>query len=100
MVRQQHAAQWNSQAAVVDKHPNVQRPQLVPMSPQYYPPVNGLLMGESYHIIPGTTATSGISLTEDMALSSNFVGHTMAPNHLGPYSQRRSLADCWNAQQR
>jgi len=54
---------------------------------QYYPPVNGLLMGESYHIIPGTTATSGISLTEDMALSSNFVGHSMAANHLGPYSQ-------------
>jgi hypothetical protein len=55
---------------------------------QYYPPVNGLLMGESYHIIPGTTATSGISLTEDMALSNNFVAHTMAANHLGPYSQR------------
>ena len=36
---------------------------------QYYPPVPGLLMGESYHIIPGTTATSGISLTEDMALN-------------------------------
>jgi len=54
---------------------------------QYYPPVNGLLMGESYHIIPGTTAPSGISWTEDMALSSSFVGHTMAPNHLGPYSQ-------------
>ena len=55
---------------------------------QYYPPVNGLLMGESYHIIPGTTATSGISLTEDTALSSNFVGHSMAANHLGPYSQQ------------
>jgi hypothetical protein len=61
---------------------------------QYYPPVNGLLMGESYHIIPGTTATSGISLTEDTALNlyvsppgSAFVGHTMAANHLGPYSQ-------------
>ncbi len=61
---------------------------------QYYPPVNGLLMGESYHIIPGTTATSGISLTEDMATNtyvsppgSAFVGHSMAPNHLGPYSQ-------------
>jgi hypothetical protein len=44
-------------------------------------------MGESYHIIPGTTATSGISLTEDMALSSTFAGHSMAANHLGPYSQ-------------
>jgi hypothetical protein len=54
---------------------------------QYYPPVNGLLMGESYHIIPGTTATSGISLTEDMALSSTFLGHSLAANHLGPYSQ-------------
>ena len=56
--------------------------------PSYYPPVQGLLMGESYHIIPGTTATSGISLTEDGALSSTFLGHTMAPNHLGPYSQQ------------
>src|SRR5208283_556416 len=45
--------------------------------PQYYPPVNGLLMGESYHIIPGTTALSGISLTEDSALA--FLKHSMAP---------------------
>jgi hypothetical protein len=60
---------------------------------QYYPPVAGLLMGESYHIIPGTTATSGISLTEDLATNTAWtsagwsVGHSMAPNHLGPYSQ-------------
>jgi len=54
----------------------------------WYPPVAGLLMGESFHIIPGTTATSGISYTEDGALDSFFVGHTMAPNHLGPYSQQ------------
>jgi len=53
----------------------------------YYPPVDGLLLGESYHIIPGTTATSGISLTADAALSSTFLGHSMAFNHLGPYSQ-------------
>src|SRR5208337_4428489 len=53
----------------------------------YYPPVDGLLLGESYHIIPGTTATSGISLTEDAALSSTFLGHSMVFNHLGPYSQ-------------
>jgi hypothetical protein len=51
-------------------------------------------MGESYHIIPGTTAVSGISVTEDMATNqyvsppgSAFVGHSMAANHLGPYSQ-------------
>jgi hypothetical protein len=64
-------------------------PTIVTNGAQYYPPslVPGLLMGESYHIIPGTTATSGISLTEDAALSSTFVGHTMGPNHLGPYSQ-------------
>jgi hypothetical protein len=54
---------------------------------QYYPPVIGLLEGESYHYIPGTTATSGLSLTEDAALSSTFLGHSMAPNLLGPYSQ-------------
>jgi len=59
---------------------------------QYYPPVPGLLMGESYHIIPGTTATSGISLTEDMALGPSGVGHSMAANHLGPYSQRGTWA--------
>jgi hypothetical protein len=46
-------------------------------------------MGESYHIISGTTAKSGISLTEDIALSSSpaGVGGSMAFNHLGPYSQ-------------
>jgi hypothetical protein len=56
---------------------------------QYYPPVDGLLMGESYHIIPGTTATSGISRTEDVALTKTGGGRgaSMAPNHLGPYSQ-------------
>ncbi len=64
---------------------------------QYYPPVAGLLMGESYHLIPGTTAASGISLTEDLASGQGAgagwatagwsVGHSMAPNHLGPYSQ-------------
>jgi hypothetical protein len=54
----------------------------------WYPPVAGLLMGESFHIIPGTTATSGISFTEDGALDTFFLGHTMAPNHLGPYSQQ------------
>jgi len=65
---------------------------------QYYPPVDGLLMGESFHIIPGTTATSGISLTEDLATNGAWngvgwsVGHSMAPNHLGPYSQRGTWA--------
>ncbi len=60
----------------------------------YFPPVAGLLMGESYHIIPGTAAVSGISFTEDAAqgvgnpANTNFVGHSMAPNHLGPYSQQ------------
>jgi hypothetical protein len=55
----------------------------------YYPPVPGLLMGESYHIIPGTTAKSGISLTEDTALKASPAGvnESLAFNHLGPYSQ-------------
>jgi hypothetical protein len=54
----------------------------------WYPVVPGLLMGESYHIIPGTQAKSGISYTEDGALDDYFLGHSMAPNHLGPYSQQ------------
>jgi hypothetical protein len=53
----------------------------------YYPPPDGLLLGESFHNIPGTTATSGVSYTEDAAVSKTFVGHSMLPNHLGPYSQ-------------
>ena len=59
-------------------------------TPHYYAPVPGLLMGESYHVIPGTTAQSGISLVEDSALAKppTFLGHSMALNHLGPYSQR------------
>ena len=67
---------------------NPQQFQCFPISaPQYYPPISGLLMGESYHIIPGTTATSGISFTEDTALKPELIGHTLAANHLGPYSQ-------------
>jgi len=58
------------------------------MAPNYYPPVGGLLMGESYHIIQGTTAKSGISFTEDTALNTRFLRHSMAPNHLGPYAQQ------------
>ncbi len=59
--------------------------------PQYYPPVIGLLQGESFHIIPGTTATSGVSLTEDGAENSAFLGLAapgMERNHLGPYEQQ------------
>jgi hypothetical protein len=55
-------------------------------APNYYPPVGGLLMGESYHIVPGTTASSGISLTEDAALNPAYLGHSLAANHIGPYS--------------
>jgi hypothetical protein len=44
-------------------------------------------MGESYHVIPGAAAVSGISLTEDMARSGLFLGHSLLSNHLGPYSQ-------------
>ncbi|MGA2783350.1 MAG: carboxypeptidase-like regulatory domain-containing protein [Candidatus Bathyarchaeia archaeon] len=54
----------------------------------YYPPPDGLLLGESFHNIPGTTAKSGVSITEDAAISGTFIGHSMLPNHLGPYSQR------------
>ena len=57
-------------------------------TPNYSPPVSGILLGESYHLIPGTTATSRVSLTEDGALSELFVGHTMSVNHVGPYSQQ------------
>ena len=57
-------------------------------SSNYNPPVVGLLLGESYHIIPGTTAKSGLSLAEDAALSPTYTGHSLMANHLGPYSQQ------------
>jgi len=63
----------------------------------FYPAVPALLMGESYHIIPGTQAKSKISLTEDALTDTAFQGEhfrnngvkakSMAINHLGPYSQ-------------
>ena len=60
---------------------------------QYYPPINGLLMGESYHIIPGTTATSGISFTEDTALKPELIGHTPRREPPRPILAARRLAD-------
>jgi len=55
----------------------------------FYPPPQGLLMGESFHTVPGHpqnpfgwTEVGALSTTDYMAL-----GHSMAPNHLGPYAQ-------------
>ncbi|HXX73400.1 MAG TPA: hypothetical protein VEI80_06860, partial [Candidatus Acidoferrales bacterium] len=56
-------------------------------TPNYNPPVGGLLMGESYHLIEGAPSASGVSFTEDAALNPAFLGHSLAANHLGPYSQ-------------
>jgi hypothetical protein len=54
----------------------------------YYPPVGGLLLGESYHILPGTLSEGGVSFTEDAALNPLFTGHSLVANHLGPYMQQ------------
>jgi hypothetical protein len=56
-------------------------------TPNYNPPVGGLLMGESYNLVQGTPAESGISFTEDAALNPAYLGHSLSANHLGPYSQ-------------
>jgi len=53
----------------------------------FYPPPAGLLMGESFHTVPGHPENP-FGWTEVAALSTAFVGHSMAPNHLGPYAQR------------
>jgi hypothetical protein len=53
----------------------------------YYPPPSGLLLGESFHTVPGHPKNA-FGWTEVGALSSDFLGHSMAPNHLGPYAQR------------
>jgi hypothetical protein len=87
---------WTAEVDFVNWYANNSNPNHDPFHPagvfNYYTPVTGLLMGESFHIIPGTTATSGISYMEDMALgehgASFALGHSMAPNHLGPYAQQ------------
>jgi len=60
-------------------------------TPWWYPPVPGLLQGESCHWIVGATvpadAVSCNGYTEQGALDPFFLGHSMAPNHLGPYRQ-------------
>jgi hypothetical protein len=56
-------------------------------TPNYNPPVGGLLMGESYHLIQGVPSKSKVSFTEDAALNPEYLGHSLEPNHLGPYSQ-------------
>jgi len=55
-------------------------------SPVYYPPPAGLLLGESFHTVPGHPQNP-FGWTEVGALSTSYVGHSMAPNHLGPYAQ-------------
>jgi len=88
---------WTAEVDFVNWYANNSNPNHDPFHPaglaNYYPPVIGLLMGESFHIIPGTTAQSGISYMEDMALGyhgadSFSFAHSMAPNHLGPYAQQ------------
>jgi hypothetical protein len=56
------------------------------LSLSYYPPVPGLLLGESFHTVPGHPQNP-FGWTEVGALSTDFLGHSMAPNHLGPYAQ-------------
>jgi hypothetical protein len=56
-------------------------------TPNYNPPVGGLLMGESYHVIQGSAAASRVSFTEDAALNPAYLGHSLAANHIGPYTQ-------------
>ena len=56
-------------------------------SPNYYPPIHALLQGESYHFIAGSPVAGGFGFTEQGALDTFFLGHSMAPNHLGPYRQ-------------
>lgn len=50
----------------------------------YYPPPPGLLMGESFHTVPGHPQNP-FGWTEVGALA--ILKHSMAPNHLGPYAQ-------------
>ena len=58
--------------------PNFQtRPRLSPPISNWYPPVEGLLEGESFHLIPGHPADPF-----------GYTGSSLAPNGLGPYYQR------------
>ena len=87
---------WTAEVDFVNWYKNNTGSAGASTSPQYFPPPPGLLEGESYHYIPGSTAASGFGYTEQMALDGTTfsaigapgVGHSMAPNHLGPYAQQ------------
>lgn len=78
---------WTAEVDTVIWYRNSTAFQGTGLNPNYYPPQPGLLLGESYHNIPGHPKDA-FGWTDTNALTKAFVGHRMTPNHLGPYGQQ------------
>jgi hypothetical protein len=72
-----YAGPWYVEVDCWNEYPTPQKgPGNAPPTTNWYPPVQGLLEGDSFHLVPaGKGAGYG------------FVGNTLSPNGLGPYAQ-------------
>jgi hypothetical protein len=72
-----YAGPWSVEVDCWNEYPKPQKgPGIAPPTANWYPPVEGLLEGDSFHLIP---AGEGVS--------NGYVGNTLSPNGLGPYAQ-------------
>jgi hypothetical protein len=72
-----YAGPWSVEVDCWNEYPKPQKgPGIAPPTADWYPPVEGLLEGDSFHLIPGAEEAG-----------SGFVGSTLSANGLGPYGQ-------------
>jgi hypothetical protein len=72
-----YAGPWSVEVDCWNEYPKPQTgPRLAPPVANWYPPVEGLLQGDSFHILPG-----------NMGNEFGLVGDTISANGLGPYAQ-------------
>jgi hypothetical protein len=70
-----YAGPWSVEVDCWNEYSKPQKgPGIAPPTTNWYPPVEGLLEGDSFHVIPG-------------GADHGFVGSTLSANGLGPYAQ-------------
>jgi len=77
-----YAGPWSVEVDCWNEYPKPQKgPGIAPPTTNWYPPVEGLLEGDSFHLVP----------TGD-GVGYGFVGNTLSENGLGPYAQNAEWA--------
>ena len=68
---------WSVEVDCWNEYPKPEKgPGIAPPTTDWYPPVEGLLEGDSFHLIPGNSGDAF-----------GFVNDTLSANGLGPYAQ-------------